>query len=105
MASSFQRQPIPRWYWAAAAVSLVFMLLICAGYATNLLTDPATLALDDRAVYEAEPAWVSGAFGLTGLAGAVGAVLLFMRRKAAQSAMLVSLLAVAAWFAGLMLVS
>ena len=100
----FAPRPIARWYMAAAIVSLLFMLMICFGYGVHATTDPATLALDERALFEAEPSWVSGAFGLTGFAGAIGAILLILRRKAAQAAMLVSLLSACVWFSGLMLV-
>jgi hypothetical protein len=47
---------------------------------------------------------VSGAFGLTSIAGAIGALLLLLGRKTAQPLLLLSLVAVAVWFAGLMLV-
>jgi hypothetical protein len=104
MDDAFTPRPIARWYLAAAIVSLLIGLLICLAYGVHLATDPAGLPLDERALYEAEPAWISGAFGLTGLATALGAVFLILRRKAAEQAMFLALAAVAAWFAGLMLV-
>ena len=104
MDERYTPRPVAGWYMPAAIASLLFMLLICAGYALHLMTDPATLPLDERAVYLAEPAWVSGAFGLTGVAGAIGSVLLILRRRSAEAALLVALLAGLVWFAGLMLV-
>ena len=101
MDERFTPRPMAAWYWVAAAASLLFMLAICTLYAVHLTTDPANLAVDQRALYEAEPAWVSGAFGLTGAAGAIGAILLMMRNKAAVAAMLLSLVAAIVWFAGL----
>jgi hypothetical protein len=104
MDERFTPRPVARWYMAGAVVALLFGLLICFGYGVHLTTDPSTLALDERALYEAEPAWVSGAFGLTGAATAIGAILLIMRRKAAERLLLLALAAVLVWFAGLLLV-
>ena len=104
MDERFTPRPLARWYFVGAGVALLFGLLICFGYGVHLTTDPKTLALDERALYEAEPAWVSGAFGLTGAAVAAGAMLLILRRKAAEPVLLVSLAAVCVWFGGLLLV-
>ena len=104
MDERFTPRPVARWYIIGAVFALLFGLLICFGYGVHLTTDPSTLELDERALYEAEPMWVSGAFGLTGFAGAIGAILLIMRRKAAEQVLLVSLASVLVWFAGLLLV-
>jgi hypothetical protein len=66
-----------------------------------LTTDPSTLALDERAQFEAEPLWMVAAFGLTGLAGAVGGLMLILRRKSAEPLLLVSLIGIGVWFVGL----
>src|SRR4051794_37671469 len=104
MDDHFSPRPVARWYWGGAIVALLFGLLICFGYGVHVTTDPGNLPQDDRALYEAEPAWVSAAFGLTGATVAIGSILLIMRRKAAEPALLVSLAAVCLWFAGLLLV-
>ena len=104
MDEHFAPRPLARWYVAAASASLVVMLLICVAYAVHLTTDPATLALDERALFEAEPGWVSGAFGLTGITGAIGGILLLARRRLAEPVLLISLVTVAIWFGGLLLV-
>ena len=53
-----------RWYPAAAIASLLFMLLGCVVYAMHLPdTDPNTLPLDQRVMFEAEPRWVTVALG------------------------------------------
>ena len=104
MDDRFTPRPVARWFIPAAVISLLFGLLICFGYGVHLTTDPATLAVDDRALYEVEPAWVSGAFGFTGAATAIAAILLILHRKAAQYLMALALAAVCIWFAGLLLV-
>jgi len=53
MDERFAPRPVAPWYWLGAIVALLFGLLICFGYGVHLTTDPATLALDERALYEA----------------------------------------------------
>jgi hypothetical protein len=101
MDDRFAPQPIARWYMAAAIVSFVLMLLPCIGALIHVSTDPATLPLDDRAQFEAEPLWMVAAFGLTGLTGAIGGLMLILRRRLAEQLMLVAVVCVAVWFAGL----
>ena len=104
MDERFTPRPIARWYMVGAIAALLFGLLIAFGYGVHLTTDPSTLELDERALFEAEPAWVSGAFGLTGATIVIGSVLLMLRRKAAEQVLLVSLASALVWFAGLLLV-
>jgi len=101
MDERFTPRPVARWYMIAAIVSLLLMSLPAIGALIHLTTDPATLALDERAQFEAEPIWMVVAFGLTGIAGAIGALMLILRRWQAEPLLLVSLIAIAVWFAGL----
>jgi hypothetical protein len=90
------------WYWVGAGASLLFMLIGCASYAMHVYTDPATLPLDQRVMFEAEPAWVTMMLGLASIVGALGAIMLLLRRKAAVPLLLISLIVTIIWFAGLM---
>ena len=104
MDDRFTPRPVAAWYMAAASASLLFMVLGCAVFYLHVTANPATLPLDQRAMFEAEPAWVTGAFGLAVGAGLVGALLLVLKRKLAQPLLLVSLAAVLVWLAGLLVV-
>ena len=84
---------------AGAIASLLFMLLGCAAMRCTSARIRRRLPLDQRAMFEAEPLWVT-ARRWRSAAGVIGAVLLMLRRKAAERLMLVSLVAVVVWFAG-----
>ena len=100
----FAPRPVAGWYMPAAVASLLFMGLGCIAYLMQVLADPAAMPLDQRVAFDAEPAWVTGAFAIAVWAGLAGAVLLIMKRKAAQPVLLGSLIAVLVWLAGLLLV-
>lgn len=97
-------RPLARWFTPAAIASLLFMLLGCATYVMHVTADPASLPLDQRAAYDAEPAWVTGAYAVAVWIGAIGALLLVLKRRIAETFLLISFIAVLAWLAGLLLV-
>jgi hypothetical protein len=101
MDERFTPRPLARWYMPAAIVSLLFMVLGCAALAMHVTADPATLPLDQRALFEAEPHWVLAASAAGFIAGLIGGLLLVLRRKAAVPLLLVSLLGVLVWCAGM----
>ena len=105
MDDRFNPRPVASWFVIAAAASLLFMGLGCISYLMHVLANPATMPLDQRAAYEAEPAWVTGAYAVAVWVGLLGALLLLLRRKQAEWLLLVSVVAVLVWLAGLVLVS
>ena len=98
-------RPIASWFIVAAIASLLFMGLGCITYLMHVLADPNAMPLDQRTAYEAEPAWVTGANAVAVWVGLVGAILLVMKRKLAEPALLLSLAAVLIWLAGLIIVA
>ena len=86
-------RPVPGWYWAAALASLLFMLVGCAGFVMDVMTDPNTLSPAQRALFIARPTWMKGAYTIAVWSGLAGAVLLLLRRRLAQAVLLVSLVA------------
>ena len=97
-------RPIAGWYMIAAIAALLFMLLGCLVLWLDATADPATLALDQRAAFEARPFWLLMMNGIAVIAGALGALLLVLRRRAAEAFLLLSMIAVAVWLAGLLLI-
>ena len=101
MDDRYTPRPLAGWYMPAAIASLLFMLAGCATLVMHLTADPAGLPLDQRTLLEAEPNWVLAASGVAFVAGALGGLLLLLRRRAAQWVMLISFVAMLAWFAGM----
>ena len=95
---------VPAWFWAAAGAALLFWALGCYAYIAQVSADRATLALDQRAMWDATPTWMVAAYATAVWVGLVGAVLLLLRRKLAVPVLLVSLIAVLVQFSGLFLV-
>ena len=95
---------VPAWYWLVAVAALLFELAGAYLFSNSLMLDPATLPLDQRAVFEATPQWMTIAWAVAIGAGVIGAVGLLMRRRFAQPLLLVSLIAVLLQFSGIFLV-
>ena len=100
-----QTQPVvPAWFCIGAFLALLWECVGCFMYVTQVTTDPATLPIDQRAMWNATPPWIVGAYAIAVWVGLLGAVLLLMRRKLAEPLLLVSLLAVVVQFGGVLAV-
>jgi hypothetical protein len=95
---------VPAWYWAVAIAALLFEAAGVFLFANSLMLDPATLPLDQRAIYEATPQWMTAAWAVAIGAGLVGALGLVLRKRFAEPLLLLSVIAVAIPFSGLFLV-
>lgn len=98
-------RPVAAWYMVGAVASLLFMALGCVTYVMHVMADPATMNLDQRLAYEAEPVWLTGAYAVAVWVGLAGTVMLVIKKKWAEPALLASLAATFVWLAGLLLVS
>ncbi|MCL6728961.1 hypothetical protein [Sphingomonas hankyongi] len=105
MDNEYAPRPLAGWFMPAAIASLLFMGLGCISYLMHVLADPAAMPLDQRAAFEAEPIWVTGAYAVAVWVGLAGTILLVMKKKLSVPALLVSLVAVLIWLAGLILVT
>ena len=103
MTEPYERQPVARWYMIGAIASALFMALGCAVYVMHVTADPAALPLDQRAAYAAEPSWLTGLNAVAVWVGVIGAILLVIKRKSAETVLLVSFIATLLWLAGLLL--
>nr|WP_294850802.1 hypothetical protein [uncultured Sphingomonas sp.] len=94
----------PAWYWVAAGLALVWEAFGCFMYVTQVTTDPATLPLDQRAIWQAMPVWSTAAYAIAVWVGLIGAFLLLLRKRAAVMALGTSLAAVIVQFSALIFV-
>lgn len=94
-------RPIAGWYMIAAIAALLFMSFGCVMYMMHVLADVSAMPLDQRAAYEAEPAWVTAAYAIAVWAGLAGTVMLLLKNRFAEPVLGVSLIAVLAWLGGL----
>jgi hypothetical protein len=94
-------RPLAGWYYPAAIASVLFMLLGVLMYVEHVTIDAATLPVDQRAAFLAEPQWVTAVFAVAAWSGLAGALLLLLRRQTAVTILLVSMVALAAWIGGL----
>jgi len=100
----YSPRPIAGWFTPAAVASVLFMGLGCVMFLMDVLTDPMTLPLDQQAVKDATPGWVTGANGFAVLTGLVGSIFLLMKNKIAVGVLTVSLISVLIMLAGLIVV-
>src|SRR6476469_9926803 len=101
MDEHFGPRPVAGWFIIGALASALFMALGCIGLVMHVTTDPASLPLDQRALFEAEPKWVLAASSFGFAAGLTGSILLMLRRRAAERALLFSLGGMLVWLAGM----
>jgi hypothetical protein len=71
-------------FWAISAVGLVFNLMGCANFISQMNADMvASMPEAIRAIVETRPAWATGAFAIAVFCGAIGGVLLLLRKSSA----------------------
>ena len=76
----------PKWFMIVAAVLLVWNLLGVMAYIMQVMMSPETLAAlseEQRQLYESTPAWATAAFAVAVNFGALGCVLLLLRKNLA----------------------
>jgi len=71
-------------FWFISAVMLIWNVLGCVNFFVQM--DPNMLAAyreSERAIIEGRPAWATVAFAIAGFGGALGCLLLLLRKSAA----------------------
>ena len=83
-------------FWIIAAVGLLWNLMGCLNYIMQANVDAvAQMPELYQAIIAARPAWATAAFAIAVFGGAVGCILLLLRRRVASAAFVVSLIAIA----------
>ncbi len=82
-------------FWAIGAVALIWNVMGVANFFVQM--NPGVLAVyreSERAIVEGRPAWATGAFAIAVFGGALGCLLLLLRKSAAYYLFIASLLGV-----------
>jgi len=86
-------------FWIIGIIALVWNLMGVFAYlqqAYMTAEDLAALPADQQALYENVPAWVTGAFALAVFGGALGCLLLLLRKKLATFVLIISFISILA---------
>ncbi len=83
-------------FWIFGAVGLIFNLAGCMNYVTQMNAEMVASMPDVyRAIVESRPAWGTAAFAVAVFGGALGCILLLLRKSAAVYVFVASLVGVA----------
>ena len=84
-------------FWIIGAVALIWNVAGVVNYFAQMNPDAlATYREAERAIVEGRPAWATGAFAIAVFGGALGSLLLLLRKSAAYYLFIASLLGVIA---------
>jgi hypothetical protein len=82
-------------FWAIGAVALIWNAMGGINYFAQMNADTvASMPESYRAIIEGRPAWATGAFAIAVFGGALGCLLLLLRKSAAYYVLIASLLGV-----------
>jgi hypothetical protein len=99
-----EKSPIHWSFWAIGALALVWNLLGAGNYLMQMNAGMlANMPQHVQDLVEYRPAWATGAFALSVFGGALGCVLLLMKKRIAQPLFILALIAtIVAVFYGLL---
>ena len=86
-------------FWVIGIVALIWNLMGVFAYlqqAYMTAEDLSALPIEEQALYENIPAWVTAAFALAVFGGALGCVLLLLRKKLATLVFIISFVSILA---------
>ena len=81
------------WFWVVSVLALVWNLLGVGAYISQVTMSPEAIQAlpdDQRAILESTPAWATGAFAVAVWGGALGSMLLLLRKSKAWGVFVVS---------------
>ena len=85
-------RPVHWSFWVIGAAGLVFNLLGCMNYISQMNSElVASMSDVYRAIVESRPAWGTGAFAIAVFGGALGGLLLLLRKSIAVYMFIASL--------------
>lgn len=89
----------PMWFWIVSILALLWNLagvMAYIGQAYMSVEDLQALSQAERDLFEAQPAWVTGAFAVAVWGGTLGSIFLLIRKKWAKPVFVISLVGILA---------
>ncbi len=87
----------PTWFWIASGLALVWNLMGVLAYLTQVTMSPEAfqqLPEAERTLMESAPEWATGAFAVAVWGGALGCLLLLLKKKLATSVFIISFIGI-----------
>lgn len=87
----------PKWFKVVAVVAMLWNLLGCLAFASDLSLSPQDVAMlpeSQQALYAARPAWAIAATGIAVFCGVLGCIGLLLRKKWAFPVLALSLIGI-----------
>jgi hypothetical protein len=85
--------PTPKWYMPVAVLALLWNLIGCAAYLSDVMMTTeavAQLPADQQALYAARPAWAVAAYAIAVWGGALGSLGLVLKKRWASPLLMAS---------------
>lgn len=98
----------PMWFWIVSILALLWNLMGVAAFVMQMNMSPEALAAlpaDQQALYTLMPGWVTMAYAVAVFGGALGCLMLVLKKKLAVPLLVLSLLGVLAQMAYMFLLS
>ncbi len=98
----------PTWFWIISILALLWNLMGVAAFVMQMNISPdalAALPADQQALYTSMPGWVTIAYAVAVLGGALGCLMLVLKKKLAVPLLVLSLLGVIGQMAYMFLLS
>ena len=91
------KSTIPKWFSVVAWVAFVWNLMGVAAFVAHLMMTPemiAALPVEEQSLYQNIPMWLNIAFGCAVIGGALGSLLLALKKSVSLYILIVSLIGV-----------
>lgn len=88
---------IPTWFWVVSGIALLWNLVgVAAFFGDAFMTADqlANLPTEERELYERFPMWSKIAYAISVFGGAIGSLLLILKKKSAKPVLIISLIAI-----------
>ena len=89
----------PTWFWIVSVLALLWNLIGVAQYLAQAymgIEELESMTQEQRLAFESQPAWVTGAFAIAVWGGALGCILLLLKKKWAVPIFVISLIGIVA---------